>query len=122
MQAGDDGFDLLNTLALRVSQFLNVLFLRGNELMQRRIQETDGNRIALQSLIQLLEVALLLGKNLIKSSLSLLLGLGADHLAECVDTIALKEHMLGTAKADSLCAKLTRLLCICRRVGIGAHL
>ena len=106
MQAGDDGFDLLNTLALRVSQFLNVLFLRGNELMQRRIQETDGNRVAFQSLVQLLEISLLLGQDLLQSRFSLLYRLGADHLTECIDSVALKEHMLGTAKADSLCAKL----------------
>ena len=41
-------------LALCLSQLLNISFLGRNELMQRRIQETDGNRVALQSLIQLL--------------------------------------------------------------------
>ena len=60
MQGSDDGLDRLNGLALCLSQLLNVSFLGRNELMQRRIQETDGNRVALQSLIQLLEVVLLI--------------------------------------------------------------
>ena len=46
MQTSDDCFDLLNRFALCVSQFLDVLFLSRNELMKRRIQETDGNRVA----------------------------------------------------------------------------
>ena len=40
-------------LALSFCQFLDVSFLSRNELMKRRIQETDGNRVALQSLVQL---------------------------------------------------------------------
>ena len=50
MQGSDDCLDLCNGLALCVSQLLDVLFLGRNELMQRRIQETDGYRVALQSL------------------------------------------------------------------------
>jgi len=55
-----DSFDLFNSLALCVSQFLNIFFLSRNELMQRRIQETDGNWVAFQSFVQLLEISLLL--------------------------------------------------------------
>ena len=39
-------------LALCFCQFLNIRFLSRNELMKRRIQETDGNRVALQSFVQ----------------------------------------------------------------------
>ena len=54
-----DSLDLFNSLALCVSQLLNILFLSRNELMQRRIQETDGNWVAFQSFVQLLEISLL---------------------------------------------------------------
>ena len=72
VQTSDDCFNLLNSFALSVSQFLDVLFLSRNELMKRRIQETDGNRVAFQSFIQLLEVSLLLRKDLSKCCFSLL--------------------------------------------------
>ena len=71
MQRSNDGLDLLNALALRLSQLLNIFFLSGNELMQRGIQETDGYRAALQRLIQLLKVALLIRQDLLQSSLAL---------------------------------------------------
>ena len=50
MQGSDDVLDSLNRFALSLSQFLDVIFLSRNKLMQRRIQETDGYRVALQSL------------------------------------------------------------------------
>src|SRR5699024_10735691 len=114
--------DLLNCFALSVSQFLDVLFLCRNELMKRRIKETDRYRVAFKSLIQLLEISLLLRKDLIKSCLSLFLCLRADHLAECIDSVALEEHMLCTAQTDSLSTQLTSLLSVCRCIGICADL
>ena len=45
----DDCFDVFNSLALSVSQFLDIFFCLRNELMQRRIQETDGYRVAFHS-------------------------------------------------------------------------
>ena len=104
MERINHSLDVLHALALGVSQLLHVLILSGNELMQRRIQETNGNRVAFQSLVKLLKVTLLLRKNLLQSCLSLLQSLCTDHLAECINTIALKEHVLGTAKTDTLCA------------------
>ena len=80
--------------------------------MKRRIQETDRNRASLQCFVKLLKIALLLRKDLRQCCFSLFYRLRADHLAECVDTVALKEHMLGTAKTDTFCAKLTCLFCI----------
>ena len=41
MQRGDDGLDVLHGLALGLGQQLDVLFLGGNELVQRGIQEAD---------------------------------------------------------------------------------
>ena len=73
VQAVDDRFDLINCLALSVSQLLDVLFLCRNELVKRRIKETDRNRVALESLIQSLEVSLLIRKDFRKSYFSFFL-------------------------------------------------
>ena len=48
MQGVDNALDRLNGLVLCVSQLLDILFLSRYELMKRRIQETDGDRAALQ--------------------------------------------------------------------------
>ena len=77
MKRSDDSLDLLYSFALSICKFLDVSFICRNELMKRRIQETDGNRVTLQSLIQLLEVVLLIRQDLVQSSLS---GLGESWL------------------------------------------
>ena len=118
MQGSDDCFDILNGFTLCISQFLNISFLCRNELMKRWIQETDGNRISFQSFIQCFEVSLLIWKNLIKSSLTLFYCIGADHLTESSNSVFLEEHMLCTAKSDTLSAKLTSFLSICRCICI----
>src|SRR5699024_5736948 len=119
VQAVDDRFDLINCLALSVSQLLDVLFLCRNELVKRRIKETDRNRVALESLIQSLEVSLLIRKDFRKSYFSFFLCLSTDHLTESVDSALTEEHMLCTAESDTLSAKLnsfrsvSRCICIC---------
>ena len=122
MQAVDDRLDLLYSLALRVSQLLDVLFLCRNELMQRRIQETDGNRVAFQSLVQLLEVSLLFRKDLLQCCFSLFYGLRTDHLTERINSVAFEEHMLCTAQSDTFSSQLTGFLRVCRCIRIGTYL
>ena len=75
MQRGNDVLDHLNALALCSRKLLNILLVGRNKLMQRRIQETNRNRIALKSLKQALEISLLIRKDLIKRCLSLLYGI-----------------------------------------------
>ena len=116
----DDVLDLLDGLALRGSQLLDLRLLGGNELVQRRIQEADGDRVALKSLIESLEVSLLIRKDLVQSLFSLFDGIGADHLAERGDPLRIEEHVLGTAEADTLGAKLSRLLRVGRGVCVGS--
>ena len=62
-----------------------------------------------------------MGSILCKSSFALFNGFGADHLTESSDSVSVEEHMLGTAKTDTLCAELARLLSVRGRVGIGAY-
>ena len=94
----------------------------GHELMQRRIQVTDGHGTAFQGLVHGLEVALLHGQDLGQRLLALLLGVGEDHLAHGRDAVGLEEHVLGAAQADALGAERHSLLGIARGVGVGAHL
>ena len=116
----NDSLDLFHGLALSVSQLLDVFFGGGYELVERGIQEPDGYRVAFQSFVQLFEVALLNGEDLIQSSFPFFHGVGADHFAECVDPVAFKEHVLGTAQTDTFGAQLTSLLSVGGGVGIGA--
>ena len=109
VQGGDESLDLLDGLALSLCKSLDVGFLSGNELVERRIKETDGNRIAFHGLVDALEVFLLHRLELCQSRDTLFLGVGADHLTESSDTVAVEEHMLGTGQADALCAQLTSL-------------
>ena len=54
----------------------------------------------------------------VKKQLALLYCLRADHLTECINSVALKEHMLCTAKTNSLCTKLTSFLSISRSISV----
>ena len=118
VQVGDDLLDLRDRLALRLCKRFNIGFLGGNELVKRRIEEADGDRIAAERLEQAFEVRLLHGLDLGKRRLSLLNGIGADHFTECADSRRLKEHVLGTAKTNALRAERSCLLCILGRIGI----
>ena len=118
----NDSLDLVNGLALSVSQLLDVLFLCGNELVERRIEETDGYGAALESFIESLKVALLIGKDLVESSFSLFNGVSADHLSERSDSVLFKEHVLCTAETDTLGAELSRLLSVSGCVSVSANL
>ena len=90
--------------------------------MQRGIQETDVDVAAAESLVQLLEVALLHGLQLGQSGLALLHGVRADHLTDGGDTVGIEEHVLGAAQADALSAKGHSLLGVTGSVGVGADL
>ena len=122
VQRSDDCLDLLNGLALSVSQLLDVLFFSRNEFVERRIQETDGNRAAFQCFVQSFKVALLHRFDLCQSSLSLFYGVRADHFTECCDSVSLEEHMLGTAQTDTFSAQLTSLLSVCRSISVSTNL
>ena len=118
----DDSLDLGNGLALSLGQSLDVGFLGGNELVERRVKETDGNGVAFESFIELLKVALLIRQDLLESYFALFESIGADHLAESGDTVAFEEHVLGTAEADALGAQLAGLLGVGGSIGVGADL
>ena len=101
-------------------QCFNVCRVRGNELMQRRIQITHRHRTAFQCLIHALEVSLLERQNLCQCSLTLLHGIRQNHLADLRNTLRIKEHVLGTAQTNAFCTQTNRIGCILRGICIGA--
>ena len=90
--------------------------------MKRGVKEADGYRVSFHGLIQFHKVAFLKGKNLCKSFFSLFFCIGTNHFTEAVDSVAFKEHMLCTAKSDSLCAELSCFSRVGGRVGVGSDL
>ena len=90
--------------------------------MKRRIEETDSNRVTFKSLIESLKVRLLHRLDLSKCSFSLFYCIRADHLTECRNSVSLEEHMLCTAKTDTLCAKLSSLLSVCGCISVRSYL
>ena len=103
---------LLNSLAHVLCQVSSMSsFVCRNELMQRRIEETDGDRASFQSLVHALRSRPAASGSACSRAASLALnGIGADHLADSCDSVGLEEHMLGTAEADTLSAKRHCLL------------
>ena len=122
MQALDDGLELLNGDAQLAGDLLDVLRLGGQELVERRVEEADGDRLALHRLVERLKVALLVRHDLGEGLLAVLGVLGDDHLTHRLDALALEEHVLGAAQADALCAEGEALLGVTRGVGVGPDL
>ena len=120
VEGSDDSLDGFNGLALSLCESFDVFFSGGNELVERGIKEADANGAAFKSLVKSLKVALLVRHDLCKSGFSLFNGVGADHLTERRDPFGIEEHVLCTAKTDTLGAQLACLLGIARGVGVCA--
>ena len=99
---------------------LLLLFRRvRQELVERRVEEADRHREALQGAEDAGEVLALVGQQLGERGLSLLHRLGEDHLAHRVDAIPLEEHVLGAGQPDADGAERDRVLRLLRRIGVG---
>ncbi len=61
-----------------------------------------------------------IGEQFSQSFFSLFNGVRADHFTDRRNSVSFKEHVLGTAQADSFCAKCTGLFCITRIISIGS--
>ena len=90
---------------LRQLGLLRLVVVR-QELVQRRVEQADRHRLALQRAEDAGEVVALerqqLGERRLRASSSVV---GQDHLAHRVDAVALEEHVLGAAQADALGAE-----------------
>ena len=92
----------------------------GHEFVQRRVEQTDRDRMPVHREEQALEVGALdrqqLGQRLAPAGLVV----GQDHLAHRQDAFAFKEHVLGATQADAGGAKTAGHLGVLGCVGIGA--
>ncbi len=106
-------------LNLEVGQFLDQIVGRRQELMQRRIEQADDDRVAVHGPEETFKVAALHGQQQIQRRLAACLAAGRDHLLHDGQTFFFEEHVLGAAEADAFGAVAAGTLCILRIVGIG---
>ena len=93
----------------------------GEELVQRRVEQPDGDGQAVHRLEDPLEVAALQLLELVERGVLLGLGVGEDEALDERQAVA-EEHVLGAAEADALGAEPRGHLRVVREVGVGAHL
>ena len=122
VQVGDREPQLFHRNDHFLGKFFDILFLCGQEFVQRRIQQTDGNRQLAHRLIYALEVFLLHGQQLIQRTHALIDCFGNDHFAHSRNSVLIKEHMLRAAKTDAFRAKTDGLLGVVGCVRVGSHL
>ncbi len=101
---------------------IGLLLLRlRQELVQRGIEEANRRRMPVEHAEDAREILALVRQQLVERGLPLLERLREDHFAHRVDAVALEEHVLGAAQADSRRAERDGVLGLLRRVGVGAH-
>jgi hypothetical protein len=105
-----------------VRELLGFLTAVREELVQRRIEQADGDGEAVHRLEDPLEVAALHGQQLFERTPPPPFVARDDHLAHRGDAVAFEEHVLGAAQPDALGAEGARDAGVARRVGVGAHL
>ena len=93
----------------------------GQELVERRIEQADGDRQPRHGLEDAHEVLALEGQQLGEVLLALLGGLGHDHVLHVRQPLLLHEHVLGAAEADTLGAEAAGGAGVFGIVGVGAH-
>ena len=94
---------------------------RRQELVERRVEQADGDRQAIHRLENADEVALLHRTNLVERDLALRIVVGEDHLAHDRQASLAHEHVLSTAEADALGTETAGAGGVLRRIGVGTH-
>ena len=114
--------DVLQTYTHGFGHLLLSLQIMRYKLVQRRVEQTNGNRIAGHSLEDALEVGLLIRQNLVQSLTAAFCIFCQNHFAHGFDLLTFEEHVLRTAQTDTYGTKATGHRSIVRRIGIGTHL
>ena len=96
------------------------VFALRQELVQRRIDRADGDRLAVHGLEHAVEVAALQRQQLGQRGPAVLLVVGEDHALHLLDAALAEEHVLGAAQPDAAGAERVRQLGLVRLVGVGA--
>ena len=95
--------------------------LLGQELVERRVEQPDGDREPLHGAEDGLEVGALHRQQLGQRALPAGRVLRDDHLAHGSQPLALEEHVLGAAEADAFGAEVPAAVRVGRRVGVDPH-
>ena len=122
MELLDPALDLLDGDAELAGDLALAGLVVGQEFVERRVEQADGDRQAVHRLEDADEVLLLIGLQRGEGLLPPFLVVGQDHLPHVDDPLALEEHVLGAAQADPLGAELAGLDGVGGRVGVGADL
>ena len=110
--------ELLDPAAHRVRRRV---LRRRQELVERRVEQTDGHGEAGHRLEDPLEVGLLHRKKPVERGAAGALVAREDHLLDDGQPVRRHEHVLRPAEADPLGAELAGLRGVLRRVGVRAH-
>ena len=92
------------------------------ELMQRRIKKSDGNRSSAHCFEETVEVFTLVWNQLLKRYFASFNIVGQNHFAHGINTLATEEHVFCTAEADTFGTESDGNFCLVRLIGIGADL
>ncbi|CCX52583.1 unknown [Alistipes sp. CAG:514] len=114
--------DVLDGDTKLLGKFLLLLLCLRNELVERRVKQTEDNRLAVHNLHGALGGSLDVWLKLGESGLSFLIGVAEDHLAQfCERLLGVRtvEHVLDTEQADALGSEAESLLSVLRGVGIS---
>lgn len=88
--------------------------------MQRRVKQTDADRLALHDPEQLCKILALHWQQARQNRLAAIAGLSKDHFTHHGQATGIKEHVLCPAQADALRVEIAGGLGIRRRIRIGA--
>ena len=113
--------DLAVAAHARLGQVLDDRLAVGQELVQRRVEQADGDRQAVHRLEHALEVGLLHRQQLVERGPAAGLVVGHDHRLHLRLAVGGHEHVLGAAEPDALGAERARTARVLGRVGVRAH-
>ena len=91
------------------------------ELVQRRIDRPNRDRLALHRLEDAVEVLALQRQQLVERRAAIGLVVGENHPLHDRDAALAEEHVLGAAQADAASAEGVGQLRLIRQVGVGAN-
>ena len=105
----------------RFRQLAHPLAVVGQELVQRRVEQADGDGIAVHDPEQVGEIRPLHRQQPVQRHAPVLGAVGEDHLAHRRQAVLLEEHVLGAAEADALRPEHPGGAGVLGGVGVGAH-
>ncbi|HTG49727.1 MAG TPA: PEP-utilizing enzyme, partial [Gemmatimonadales bacterium] len=121
VQSVNDGLQGVHRDAELAGQRLDLGALLGQEFVQRRVQQPDGDRKALHRAEDGLEVRALHRQEVGERALAADGVRGDDHLPHCGEPVTVEEHVLGAAEPDPFGAEVAAAVGVGRRVGVDPH-